>query len=639
MSLSRLLRFFAAAALLLVHFPAFADEPYEKILSYLSNIKIASDGSMEVTETIRVVALGAEINHGIYRDFPTDYRTPWDFRKTAGFKILQVLKDGRPEPYHTAGMENGTRVYIGQKEVTIPPGVYTYAIHYKTDRQLGFFADHDELYWNVTGNGWKFPIDEVSATVALPSGVTRDRIRVEGYTGLQGSKDRNLEARVEAGGKSVFRTTAPLGSYEGLTIVTSWPKGVVRAPSRFEEWEVFLKDNRMLVVGVFGLLAILAYYLVVWFMVGRDPEKGTIIPLYEAPDKLSPAAVRFIWKMDYDDKALASSIIHLAVQKCLKIEDKDGTYTLRRRTGGEGAALNEEARLLQNLLGAQEILDLKLLNRGVIVGAVETLKKDLKARFEKVYFLTNRSYFIAGIAVTLFALLGSIGAGDATAVATGGFMAIWLSGWSVGTFFLVCQAVAAWRAVASERGVLGKSFSTFGALFTTAFTLPFLAGEVAGLYMFGKGTSVWMLGILLIAVFLNLLFFSLLKAPTRLGRTILDKIEGFRMYLVVAEKDRLTPELFEKFLAYALALDVEQEWAEQFSDLLTEAGRPGGASNYSPAWFAGTSVLTAAAFATSIGGALSSSIASASVSPSSRSGSGGGGSSGGGGGGGGGGGW
>ena len=183
------------------------------------------------------------------------------------------------------------------------------------------------------------------------------------------------------------------------------------------------------------------------------------------------------------------------------------------------------------------------------------------------------------------------------------------------------------------------SFSTFGALFTTAFTLPFLAGEVAGLYMFGKGTSVWMLGILLIAVFLNLLFFSLLKAPTRLGRTILDKIEGFRMYLVVAEKDRLTPELFEKFLAYALALDVEQEWAEQFSDLLTEAGRPGGASNYSPAWFAGTSVLTAAAFATSIGGALSSSIASASVSPSSRSGSGGGGSSGGGGGGGGGGGW
>lgn len=127
----------------------------------------------------------------------------------------------------------------------------------------------------------------------------------------------------------------------------------------------------------------------------------------------------------------------------------------------------------------------------------------------------------------------------------------------------------------------------------------------------------------------------------------MDKIEGFRMYLSVAEKDRLnalnppeeTPQLFEKYLPYAIALGVEQKWAEKFSNILANASMSGQA--YAPTWYYGphwgSGNLTG--FSSHLGTSFSHAIAAASSAPGSSSGGGGGGFSGGGGGGGGGGGW
>ena len=114
------------------------------------------------------------------------------------------------------------------------------------------------------------------------------------------------------------------------------------------------------------------------------------------------------------------------------------------------------------------------------------------------------------------------------------------------------------------------------------------------------------------------------------------------MYLSVAEKDGLnmrnppekTPELFEKFLPFALALDVENAWSEQFAEVLAQAQTQHG---YSPSWYSGSPWHNhgATGLASSLGSAFSSTISSSSSPPGSSSGSGGGGSSGGGGGGGG----
>ena len=128
----------------------------------------------------------------------------------------------------------------------------------------------------------------------------------------------------------------------------------------------------------------------------------------------------------------------------------------------------------------------------------------------------------------------------------------------------------------------------------------------------------------------------------------MDEIEGFEMYLRTAEGDEIrrleapkpTPEIFERYLPYALALGVENEWSERFADVLASAGADP-ESGYSPVWYRGHDFrsLGADGLVASIGSSLSSAVSSTSRAPGSSSGGGGGGSSGGGGGGGGGGGW
>ncbi|WP_172684204.1 DUF2207 domain-containing protein, partial [Desulfosarcina cetonica] len=165
----------------------------ERIRSYDSRIDIHTDGQVVVTETLRVVSTANQIRHGIYRDFPTRYRNDRGGEVVVRFDVLDVRRDGRPEAYHTQSLSNGIRVYMGKKDVLLKPGEYTYTLVYRTDRQIGFFDDYDELYWNVTGNGWDFAIDQVQARVRLPAGA--DVVRHAAYTGPAGDDGRDFTAR------------------------------------------------------------------------------------------------------------------------------------------------------------------------------------------------------------------------------------------------------------------------------------------------------------------------------------------------------------------------------------------------------------------------------------------------------------
>ena len=204
----------------------------EQILSFLSEITVSTDGSVQVHETIKVRAAGEQIKRGIYRDFPTDYRDRLGNRYVVGFEMLDAMRDGQAENYRVEGRDNGKRVYLGRKSFLLSPGEYTYSITYRTTRQLGFFPDHDELYWNVTGNGWVFPIERATAVVHLPAGIQPTAILLDGYTGPQGSLGKAFEGSVDPQGHPTFTTTNPLAPTEGLTIVVSWPKGFIAPPTR-----------------------------------------------------------------------------------------------------------------------------------------------------------------------------------------------------------------------------------------------------------------------------------------------------------------------------------------------------------------------------------------------------------------------
>ena len=164
--MARILIILGALAFILS--PAAAAQQKERILTFDSHIRIHTDGSMTVIETIHVYAAGRQIKRGIYRDFPTRYTDRFGNTVRVGFQVVEVLRNGRPEAFHLKKAAKGIRVYMGQKNQRVGTGEHTYTVTYRTDRQLGYFDEFDELYWNVTGNGWSFPIGKVQAVVELP---------------------------------------------------------------------------------------------------------------------------------------------------------------------------------------------------------------------------------------------------------------------------------------------------------------------------------------------------------------------------------------------------------------------------------------------------------------------------------------
>jgi uncharacterized membrane protein YgcG len=639
-----------AVLLLAAACAAAQDEAGERITSFHSQIQVQRDGTLKVLETIDVIASGERIRHGIYRDFPTDYKDRWGNRFHVKFAMVNATRDGHPEPYRVETQRNGVRIYLGDKDIEVAPGNHAYTIDYTATREIGFFPDHDELYWNATGNGWIFPIDHASADVQVP-GVGANQLRLEGYTGPQGSTAKQLTAAVRPDGVANFEATAALGPEEGLTVVVGFPRGIVVEPTRQQKLQWFLEDNQAAVVGLIGLAIVLLYQFVTWFMVGRDPKAGTIQVQYEAPEGLSPAALRYLTKMGFDDQCMSSLIVDMAVKKYLRIEQKkDGKFRLIRQTKDTSNLPLEEERIAQGLLDEKETFDVEQANHTALQSTRKEVQELLRKKEESIYFVRNSKYVIPSIVLTVLTMLAVIATSDSSDLAAAIFMSVWLSGWSVGVAALSVTVWNAWRAALHATGI--QRLSIFGALFITAFAVPFFGGEIFGLFMFGVATSAVAVVLLIVLVSSNFLYHELLKAPTHMGRELLDKVDGFKEFLGATEDaDRRyavdhSPQTYEKYLPYAMALDLEKQWTARFASLfaMAAAASAGAAAGYSPSFahFNDASAFHGLGALGSFSSSFSSAISSASTSPGSSSGfsgGGGGGSSGGGGGGGGGGGW
>lgn len=590
----------------------------ERILNFTSHVVVKPDASLTVTETIEVRATGDQIKRGIVREFPTVYTDRFGHRVKVGFKVLEARRDGAHEPYRVESAANGKKIYLGQKDIFLSAGVYVYTLTYQTTRQLGFFKDFDELYWNVTGHAWTFPIDRAEAVLVLPPGAQVRQYAA--YTGVLGAKGQDFRASVQDG-RMVFTGTRGFAPGEGMTVAVAWPKGFVQPPAWLTRIRDFLEDNPTALLAWLAVLAVLVYYLAVWFRVGRDPAKGLVIPLFEPPPGLSPAAVRLVKRMGFDDKAFAATLVQMAVKGWLIIEGHDGDFTLRRPGNQPSVPLTSlEERILSKLFLGKDVLQMTASNHENIKSAENALKSNLGWEVEKKYFLTNSGRLAWGVMLSLLALvLAVLSAGDRDSMMISGFLTLWLSIWTPVTIGLWARA--------------GKGQM----IFTVPFTF-FMVLAIIILFFFAPLVAT----VFVMVVCLSMLFYFLLRAYTVSGRRLMDQIEGFRMYLTAAEQERLellhpperTPELFEKYLPFALALDVENEWCEQFAEVLDK-------ERYAPDWYQGSSwrSLGSGGLSDSLGSSLSASLSSASSPPGSSSGSGGGGSSGGGGGGGGGSGW
>jgi hypothetical protein len=547
----------------------------ERILSFQSDVRVRQDGWIEVTETITVNAEGARIRRGIYRDFPTKYRDSYGNSHVVAYEPVAVLRNDAPESFHSERQSNGVRTYFGSADRYLEPGVHTYVYQYRANRMLGFFESHDELYWNATGNEWAFPIDKTVATVMLDFAGEPQIHSVDAYTGPMGAKGKDYSVRRDGLAKVSFSVDRTLDPHEGLTIVVGWPKGFVEEPGRAQRVAWLLKDNLNLITALAGYLVVLAYFVPVWRKFGRDPEVGVIVTRYEPPEGFSPASLRYVQQMYYDSKVMTSAVLSLAVKGYLRIERVKKKHTLIMTDPGENPP--------PLATGERELYTKLFLNSSELL-------------------LDDRNHERIG------------GARSA-------------------------------HKRALQRDYAGRYFKTNGLLSIPAVFIAVIASVIA--VNVGLGPTPLVIGVIVLMVITFFIFAAIMKRPTGLGRKLLDEMLGFRDYLEIAEKDEMnlrnppekTPQLFERYLPFALAMGVEQQWAEKFSDIFATLRGPDN-SAYQPSWYSGSwNNMKLGSNMSRLSSGLDSAISSSATPPGSSSGGGGGGSSGGGGGGGGGGGW
>jgi uncharacterized membrane protein YgcG len=592
----------------------------EEIIRFHSNIELLENGDILVTESIRVRALGREIRRGIYRTIPTYYRDRFRNRIRMDFEVVGLLRNGLKEPFFIEKKLGNIIINFGD-DTFLSSGEHTYALTYKMNRVVGFFDDFDELYWNVTGNGWSFLIREASADITFPNGF--EIVHVACYTGIMGDTDTQCNAYKRPDGSVHYMARDALSPGRGLTIAAGWPKGLIPEPTTEEKFNALFLDNKGAMTGLMGILFVFIYYFYAWNKVGRDPEKGLIIPLYKVPEGFSPAAVRFVMQMGFDDKSFSAALVSLAIKGRLIIRENKRKFTLEKVADNHSELSRGEQKVFDKLFSKSDVIEINQANQRTFQSAKKALETKLKKDFERTHFNLNGKYLIPGTLLSLLTVAGIflLSEPDESMM----FFGVWISIWTLGCTTLAINVFGAWKNVVRDRAGIGN------AVFMSLFSIPFFLAEI---YVFTMiGLEIGFLSVLLILVILvmNILFYQWMKAPTLYGREMMDKIEGFKMYLSVAEGSRIqmmsAPEknigLYEKYLPYAIALDVENAWTRQFNNVIE---RISSESGYQPRWYQSNrpfNVKNTSRMTGSLGSALSSAV-------SSSSGSRGGGSSGGG---------
>jgi len=571
---------FLLSLMLLLLLPARSRGEFFSIAAFRSDIEVREDSSLRITETIDTVF--HRQRHGLFRDIPFRYTDELGKESFTPVRVISV-RDASGNPWkHKVERSGGfVRVRIGDPDKFVE-GRQVYVIEYSVENAVLSFPDHDELYWNITGNGWDLPIGPVSAYIAVAAGNRPLEVRTRCFTGPRGSREQACTVSPFPNG-GTFVSTRAFGPGEGMTVVLGWEKGIVRPVS---PWKTHAYRLNLAVNWVFlAPILTLAYMLVRWYREGRDPSaKGPRVVAYGPPEEngrpLLPAEMGVLLDERFDPRDITASVVNLAVKGRITIEERvtpgvlfDKTDYLIKKTKGSGAELPPfEALLMERLFLEHD---------------PEVSVSDLKQKFFRNIEDLKKSVFEGLEQRKLF------GANPLTVTNTYRFKG-----------FVIFFAGGGLALLATKIGLLeGNS--------------PIVAAILSGAVVF--------------------LFAPYMPVKTVKGVKTLGEIRGFEEFLSRTEKDRLErmkdANLFERCLPYAIALGVSERWAKAFEGIRQEPPRwyvsPGGFDAFRPT-----------SFHDSLDSALSSMTAAMQSSPrSGGSGFSGGGGSGGGGGGGGGGSW
>jgi uncharacterized membrane protein YgcG len=485
-------------------------------------VVVGEDGTIDVTETMEARFIG-ENWHGLYRSIPIEYTNPQGLNYTLLIDHVSATDsngDALKFEQSSEGRYSKFKIYIPNAD----DSTHTVVFHYRVLDAMRFFEDHDELYWNVTGNDWEVPIEFASAHIALPVGVTG--LHAIAYTGGINSRAQDAVVEVKDNGVDIH-TTRPLSFHEGLTAVVGFDKGFVHPPSGAEGFLRFLRSNTPL------LIPIAAFFVMfwLWWTRGRGPERQAIAVQYEAPDKLTPGECGTLVDNEAAMRDITATLVDLAVKGYMTIEQKDESHLLGLSHSKEyifhlkkppaewATARPHEQQMLAAVFSNGAATDVKLSDlQNHFYTQLPAIRDSIfQALMNDNYYLhrpdtVRQGYIGAGMAIGFLTIAGNVVLSRATGIAS----LTWV-----------------------------------------------IAGIATGLVV--------------------CIFGYFMSARTVTGQRALEKVLGFEDFLGRTQKDQIdrlekTPELFEKYLPYAMALHVEKKWVQAFSGIAMQP----------PSWYQGS---------------------------------------------------
>lgn len=545
--------------------PALAIDEGWTIDSFNSDISVEQTGEVNVIETI-AVDFDTLSKHGIYRDIPYVYESNGQKTYTE-IVINKVKQNGESATYETTTNDNYFRIKIGDADKTIS-GKNTYSINYTAKGVLRGFPDHDELYWNVTGNNWPVPIKQAMASVTLPSKGIEKIACFQGYAGSQG----DCIAQKQSEQTAQFSTRDVLDSQQGLTIVTGYTKGMVpllvaqRPKTFWEKLTSIPSETIFTIIVVFSSL----FFINLWFTHGRDHWSGgylfgkindigssmplmhheTIVVEFTPPEKLRPAEIGVLMDERADTKDIVSTIIDLAGRGYLTITEVQKKWIF----GETDYILDKKNKEATDLRGYE--------------------KKLLEELFDK-----DSSVKVSSLKTTFYEKLKEIKED-------------------------VYQEVVSRKLFPANPEKIRRKyfFIGIGLIIGGIFIVQFNQAPLIGSIIPGLGSSIGVSGIILT------LLSPFMPRKTAYGRELYRRAKGYYLFINTAEKYRQQffekKNMFNEVLPYAIMFGLTTKFAKQMNDM--------GVTQTASAWYIGTQPFNGTSFGNTVNGfsnSLSSAIA------------------------------
>ncbi len=580
---------------------AWAEAPPFRVLDYDTRIDIETSGDIIVTEAITISLPAGGEHRGIVRNIPVNPRWRDLARQKVELRVESITLDGKP--CRTDDHEEDyprLRIFMRDTGSYLNAGEHRFVLRYRMSEQIGFFEENDELTWNAVGEGWRGGVQQARALVVPPPGA--GFTQQHAWLGKRGSQDSPISIReVEAEGRRalLFEALRPIRHGEAFTLAAAWPKGAVAAPSSLrpaDQWGHTLTYALCFLASLGG-----AYVL--WYLYGRDPKLGAVIPLFyppKVPPRLRRAAAkaagknkqqqRYLHKEEYmtpaavhyintggtlGGRGLAATFLSLAQRGDCRLEGNGRRGIVLRKHSNTSPAPEERA------VAGQIPRRLELRASEKAHSPIGSMHRACQERLDADYptavawHIAPQLWLCAGLALLLYLTARN----------------------QVGAFLspLVCEElrICLAGALLTGAGSIGLAITLrkvrrVGRLRADSghavYLLLCVLLIILGILRLTDADALWIFsplqwGLMLATLATPMLFAFLMDAPTREQVKLQRDIKGLALYISTAETARfntLNPpeedlQLYHRLLPYAVALGLEEAWGKRFADKLNEA--------------------------------------------------------------------